>query len=116
MFENAASITSGAEASLVLGQTDFTSALSGMGAAEMMNPCHVFVDTAKNLWVCDYANHRVLKFASVSTLSNGAAASVVIGQSDFGSASGGTTSWSFRARLDSGRNRLQLFATDQKRK
>jgi sugar lactone lactonase YvrE len=56
----------------------------------MANPANVFVDASDNLWVCDYSNHRVLKFASVSTLSNGAAASVVIGQSDFGAGGSST--------------------------
>jgi sugar lactone lactonase YvrE len=84
MFAGAASLMNGAEATLVLGQADFTSRDSGAGAAQMANPSNVFVDASDNLWVCDQSNHRILKFASVSTLSNGAAASVVIGQAGFG--------------------------------
>jgi len=84
MYEDAATLVNAPEAHLVLGQQDFDSANTGTGAAQMANPTGVFVDASDNLWVCDNSNHRVLKFASVSALSTGAAASVVIGQSGFG--------------------------------
>lgn len=84
MYENAAGLSSGDPADLVLGQADFVSASPGNSATRMNQPFGVFVDGNDNLWVADRSNARVLKFASVSTLGDGAAASVVLGQVDFG--------------------------------
>jgi len=91
MFEDAATRTNGASADLVLGQDDFTSRVSGNSSTRMDNPVAVFVDGNDNLWVAEYLNHRVTKFAAVSGLSNGAAASLVIGQADFGMGGAGTS-------------------------
>jgi sugar lactone lactonase YvrE len=89
MFEDAATRTNGANADLVLGQTNFTNKVSGDSAATMDNPVSVFVDANDNLWVAEYLNNRVTKFVSASTLANGASASVVVGQAGFGSSGGG---------------------------
>lgn len=93
MFEDAATRASGANAELVLGQTNFTNSGSGVSASTMDNPVSVFVDANDNLWVAEYINNRVTKFVSASTLSNGASASVVVGQTGFvssGAAAGDT--------------------------
>lgn len=84
MYENAAGLASGSPADLVLGQPDFTTGTPGTSDVKMDSPSAVHVDDQDNLWVADYDNHRVLKFASVSSLSNGAAASVILGQPGFG--------------------------------
>lgn len=93
MFEGASTRTNGANADLVLGQTNFTNSGSGVSASAMDNPVSVFVDANDNLWVAEYINNRVTKFVSASTLSNGASASVVVGQAGFvtsGAAAGDT--------------------------
>ncbi len=83
MFQGATSLGLGATADLVLGQPNFTTVVAGTTAAKMNTPWSVFVDAEDNLWVADSGNHRVLKFASVSTLANGASATNVLGQPNF---------------------------------
>jgi sugar lactone lactonase YvrE len=84
MFEDAATVAeSGPVPALVLGQPDFTTVSSGDLSSKMKTPLSVFLDAGDNLWVADYGNHRVLKFANVTSLSNGAAATTVLGQPDF---------------------------------
>lgn len=91
MFEGAADLDSGATADLVLGQPDFTTATEGTSVTAMRAPVGVFVDAGDNLWVADFGNHRVLKFADVSSLANGAAATTVLGQPDFTTHTSGTS-------------------------
>lgn len=92
MFENAATLPEfGATPDLVLGQPNFTTVSSGVSETGMNGPVGVFVDAADNLWVADSDNFRVLKFASVSSLSNGAAATTVLGQPNFNSSIPGTS-------------------------
>lgn len=83
MFEDASNRSSGAVADLVLGQSDFDTADVGNSASRMNVPAHAFVDANDNLWVTDVENNRVLKFVGASTLSNGAAATIVLGHPDF---------------------------------
>jgi len=69
-------------ASLVLGQSGFTSIGSGGTSSTTMGwPQGVAFDSHGNLWEADSANHRVLMFAYPFT--NGEAASLVLGQADF---------------------------------
>lgn len=82
MFSGASSAGFGQAPGLVLGQPNFTTVTSGTTATKMNQPAAVFVDASDNLWVADAANHRVLKFANVSGLANGAAATNVFGQPD----------------------------------
>jgi sugar lactone lactonase YvrE len=91
MFESASSASNGAEADLVLGQPDFVTHTPGTSAAKMNTPFSVCVDGADNLWVADSQNNRVLRFAAVSGVANGAAATSVIGQADFITATEGTS-------------------------
>jgi DNA-binding beta-propeller fold protein YncE len=100
MFENAATIPSGSSADLVLGQPDFTSSAFGTSASQMRGVTGAFVDSNDNVWVTDSDNNRVLKFESASTLSNGAAASVVLGQAGFGTAALGTSNVGMRFPID----------------
>ena len=74
---------SGAAASAVLGQTDFTSNFSDTSNAHMRSPAALSIDAAGNLWVADTANSRVLRFANVVAKTNGAAADSELGQADF---------------------------------
>lgn len=81
--------SNGMNASLVIGQTDFTSTGGATTASNFNLPQFFTFDASDNLWVADYANNRVLEFAA--PLSTGESASLVIGQTDFVSGGGGTT-------------------------
>jgi DNA-binding beta-propeller fold protein YncE len=73
-------------ASLVLGQPDFTSSAWNTGQTGMAGPYSMAVDPLSGkVFVSDFWQNRVLRFASVSALSNGAAAESVLGQADFSS-------------------------------
>jgi DNA-binding beta-propeller fold protein YncE len=75
-------------AALVLGQPDFTHNTFGVSATAMSYPTGVAIDpTTGKVFVADMYNSRVLRFASFSALSNGAAAEGVLGQADFTSGS-----------------------------
>lgn len=92
MYENAATLPEfGATPDLVLGQPNFTTVASDLSQTRMNGPRGVFVDAADNLWVAEYDNSRVLKFANVSNLTNGAAATTVLGQPSFDSSLAATT-------------------------
>lgn len=70
-------------ASLVLGQPDFTSNSFDTTQPGMYKPSDIAVDpTTGKVFVVDYGNSRVLRFASAA-LSNGSNAEAVLGQPDF---------------------------------
>lgn len=73
-------------AAVVIGQTDFTGASANQGGtagAETLDTPYGVPSFHDNiLWVPDYANNRVLGFDGIPT-ANGAAASYVVGQTDF---------------------------------
>ncbi len=81
--------TDGMNASLVIGQTDFTSTGAATTASGLNLPQFFTFDAKGNLWVSDYANNRVLEFTA--PLSMGESASLVIGQTDLMSGGSGTT-------------------------
>ena len=56
-------ISTGMNATIVLGQTDFstnTNNAGGLGASSLSVPAGVAVDGSGNLYVADTGNHRVL--------------------------------------------------------
>ena len=55
--------TNGMNASLVLGQTTFTTNVSATTQSGMYIPVGVSVDSAGNAWVADEGNNRVIMFA-----------------------------------------------------
>ncbi len=70
------------DASLVIGQTSFTTdTATGPTASGLDHPLSVAFDSSGNLWVTDTLNNRVLEFAY--PFSNGMSASLVIGQTSF---------------------------------
>jgi len=71
--------SNGQAASLVLGQSNFTSNNQSCSQTGLYQPMGLCVDKLGNIWVSD--NFRVLKYITPS--SNGQAASLVLGQSDF---------------------------------
>lgn len=76
--------TSGPEAQLVLGQMEFTDNNIGSDEFGLDGPWDVAVDpNTGKIFVADTNNHRVLRFAAFSSLSNGDAAEAVFGQPDF---------------------------------
>jgi NHL repeat len=81
--------SNGMNASLVIGQTNFTATGAATTASGFNLPQFFTFDPAGNLWVADYSNNRVLEFAA--PFSNGESASRVIGQSNFTSGAGGTS-------------------------
>lgn len=81
--------STGRSASLVLGQTIFTSGTSSASQSGLYDPAGVALDPKGNLWVADTGNNRVLEFSFPFT--NGMSASHVVGQSDFTSHGYSTT-------------------------
>ncbi|MBI5933760.1 MAG: NHL repeat-containing protein [Chloroflexi bacterium] len=76
--------SNGQPAHLVLGQPNFTSKTQGTSATAMFAPGGVAVDpTTGKVFVGDSMNYRILRFASLGALSNGAAAEAVLCQPDF---------------------------------
>jgi sugar lactone lactonase YvrE len=73
--------TTGMAASLVIGQTSFTTSTPGTTAVNLSAPTGVAIDARGNLWLTDSSNSRVLEFAP--PFSDGMAASTVLGQSTF---------------------------------
>lgn len=74
--------TSGMSASLVLGQSSFTTKFAGSGSGQLNAPDEVAFDAAGDLWVSEFVNNRVTEF--VPPFSNGMPAEVVLGQPTFG--------------------------------
>ncbi len=79
----------GMNASLVLGQADFTSATPATTNAGLRGPECIAFDASGDLWVTDTYNNRVLEFKP--PFANGMTASVVVGQADFVSSGAATT-------------------------
>lgn len=74
-----------ADADRVLGQANFTTNAGGLSATQMIGPAGLAIDTNGRLWVADYENNRVVSWPSVRDFSTGAAADMVIGQTDLNS-------------------------------
>jgi len=75
--------TTGHEASVVIGQTDFVSKGVGLSDTQLNAPyTNSFVADDGTFYIPDWLNNRILMFDSIP-VSNGATASMVIGQPDF---------------------------------
>ena len=71
-------------ADLALGQNDLESDVINFGGPTALNfPMGVAVDASGHIYVADALNNRVLGWAAVTKLTNGAPADLVIGQPDF---------------------------------
>jgi predicted esterase/DNA-binding beta-propeller fold protein YncE len=90
-WASAEKLRSGSSAEAVLGQPDFTSALTGLSASALNDPLRVTVDAAGTLWVSDYVNNRVLRFDHASSKASGSAADGVLGQPSFTVKTSGTS-------------------------
>jgi uncharacterized protein (TIGR03437 family) len=71
-------LTSFQPASIVFGQSDMNSSLSGSGLNQMNSPHHIAVDTDDRLYVADTANGRVTIFNRAPAASNGAYAALTL--------------------------------------
>jgi hypothetical protein len=71
------------DADLVIGQGNFTTSDYACTANSFYAPWGMTIDESGNLWVADAGNGRVLRFNDVSTLTNGASANGVLGQTNF---------------------------------
>jgi DNA-binding beta-propeller fold protein YncE len=101
LISTVAAFSNGQGASLVLGQSDFTSSAQATTASGMYRPYGVAVDqTSGKVFVADASNNRVLRFASGTALISGAAAEGVLGQSDFTSSAQTTTASGMLAPCD----------------
>ncbi|MBK6263484.1 T9SS type A sorting domain-containing protein [Marivirga sp. S37H4] len=78
---NSIPTSNGANADVVIGQTNFTSATSG-STADKFNSPGVTVSPSGVVAVADYFNHRVSVFNEIPSV-NGASADIVLGQPDF---------------------------------
>ena len=139
-FNNASTKLSGAAADGVLGQANFTSGSSDITQRGMFYPGYrPFVDTTGSLWIADSVNNRVLRFLPDATrpllavtappakvtknpklLIKGTASDAYgISKVEYRIGNGplqlakGTTSWSFTAKLNQGKNKITIFATDK---
>jgi sugar lactone lactonase YvrE len=84
-FDAAVLKNNGGPADGLLGQFDYTSALSSLAdSAHMKFPSGQAIDPVSGkLFVADRENNRVLRFATPRSLVNGAPAEAVLGQPDF---------------------------------
>jgi sugar lactone lactonase YvrE len=104
-FNNAANKANGAAADAVLGQASLMTKVAGTSATTMKSPVAVAVEAMASpghwrLWVSDRGNHRLLRFDEAPTLATGAAASGVLGQPNFVTASSNTSSTKLDAPMD----------------
>ena len=83
VLEFAQPFTFGQAASLVLGQSSFTTSATSTSASGVNIPRAVVFDSAGNLWITDAANNRVAEIVKGGGFTNGEAATMVEGQPGF---------------------------------
>jgi len=84
-FQPQPQFSNGMNASLVIGQPNFTTPCPVSPVASptsLGGPFGVTLDHGGDLWVTDFVNSRVLEYVPLPTFSNGMAASLAIGQPD----------------------------------
>lgn len=79
------------DAEAVLGQPNFTNFGAGTSASRMDNPNGLAIASNGDLFVSEYYNNRVLKFANGANIPSGSSADVVLGQPDFTTSTNGRT-------------------------
>ena len=78
--------TNNMNASVVIGEPDFTTSSCGTSASALGSAYTVAIDGDGDLWVADTGNSRIVEF--VPPFSNGMSASLVIGQASLSSTAG----------------------------
>ena len=76
IFNYGTGFTVGMNASIVLGQSSFTTSAVGAGEANLNNPAYCILDKSGNLWVSDNGNNRVQKFVPPFTIGMSASISI----------------------------------------
>ena len=110
MIWNPLPALSGSAATVVLGQTDFTTSLAGLSATEMNSPTGVWTDGTR-IAVADTGNHRVLIWNTFPN-TNGTAADIVVGQPDFTTNTAAAGTQGLRGPVGVSSNRLSLYVAD----
>ena len=82
-YDNPEAAANGANAFRLLGQPNYGPPTAGPTSALMSGPTGVAVSSTGTLFVSDYLSHRVLRYDSARTKTNGAPADGVLGQSLF---------------------------------
>jgi sugar lactone lactonase YvrE len=138
-FAGLETIANGADATTVVGQTDFTTNDTAVNARRFTSPfVGIFVDTSGSLWISDLNNNRVLRFDTGkgnrpgvkvlgktrlsttrgSILLRGTASAdaeleqVIVQNRSLTLIARGTSKWKSRVRLLDGRNVLRVSAID----
>ncbi len=82
----------------VIGQINFIAKTVGTSATTLKNPFGLTVDKNDNLWVCDTSNNRLLFYPSIITQpTQGASASIVVGQTNLLSGGSNTTATTLKS-------------------
>ena len=110
LIYNTIPTTNGVAADVVIGQTDFLTATSGTSSTKLKYPSGIYSDGTK-LFITDYSNNRILIYNTIPT-TNGVAADVVIGQTDFLTATSGTSSTKLKYPSGIYSDGTKLFITD----
>ncbi len=93
-YASTQSLSQGDRPEAIFGQPNLTDAAGGTLIYKLNQPRGIHVDRRGNLWIADYGNNRVLRYANASTVSTGAAAAQVLGQVTFEhSVSGASERW-----------------------
>lgn len=82
-FANGASLTNGAAAEAVFGQSDLGSSAQAVSQQGMTAPFGICLDRKGRLWVADYYSNRVLMFEGAASRGTFPLADRVFGQTDF---------------------------------
>ena len=90
VVEYVAPFSTGEAATVVVGEPDFVTSTRDTNSTTLNLPTGISFDPSGNLWVADWGNSRLVKYAS--PFSTGQAASVVVGEPDFVTRTGGHTS------------------------
>ena len=110
LIYNTIPTTNGVAADVVIGQTDFITATSGTSATKLKYPAGIYSDGTK-LFISDGSNHRILIYNTIPT-TNGVAADVVIGQTDFITATSGTSATKLKYPAEIHSDGTKLFISD----
>ncbi len=116
-FNNASSLATGAAASGLLGQPNYSTMTSGTSENRLDGPGDLEVDAAGRLWVVDTGNNRVLRWDNAAALASDAFAAGVLGQATFAGSGPNTTASSlygpqFLALEHSGSSLVRLWVSD----
>ena len=110
-FDNANTASSGANASMVLGQTTYTTNTAGLSDVKFGRPDGI-TTIGSSLFLADPTYARVLRFDNVYSKANGAAADAVFGQTNFTSGGGGVSATKFSSPTDLSGDQNNLIVSD----